>query len=52
VKSLCLFHHAPLRSDDENDKILAQYREVVTAQHDKFTLVSAYEGLEIPLGDE
>ena len=52
VKMLCLFHHAPLRSDDDNDKILAQYREVVTAQHDKFALVSAYEGLEIPLGDE
>ena len=52
VKRLCLFHHAPLRSDDDNDKILAQYREVVTAQNDKFDLVSAYEGLEIPLGDE
>ena len=52
VKQLCLFHHAPMRSDDDNDKILAQYRQVVTAQHDKFTLISAYEGLEIPLGDE
>lgn len=49
VKQLCLFHHAPLRSDDENDRILAQYREVTSA--DKFSLVSAYEGLEIPLGD-
>ena len=52
VKTLCLFHHAPLRSDDDNDKILAQYRGVVAAQNDKFSLVSAYEGLEIPLGDE
>ncbi len=52
VKTLCLFHHAPLRSDDENDQILAQYRGVVSAQNDKFDLVSAYEGLEIPLGDE
>jgi phosphoribosyl 1,2-cyclic phosphodiesterase len=50
VKALCLFHHAPLRSDDDNDKILATYREVTQA--DKFELVSAYEGLEIPLGDE
>jgi phosphoribosyl 1,2-cyclic phosphodiesterase len=49
VKQLCLFHHAPMRSDDDNDRILAHYREVVSA--DKFTLVSAYEGLEIPLGD-
>ena len=51
VKQLCLFHHAPLRSDDENDAILAKYREVVTQANDKFTIVSAYEGLEIPLGD-
>lgn len=52
VKTLCLFHHAPLRSDDENDKILAEYRGVVTAQQEKFDLVSAYEGLELTLGDE
>jgi phosphoribosyl 1,2-cyclic phosphodiesterase len=49
VKKLCLFHHAPLRSDDDNDKILATYREITAA--DKFELLSAYEGLEIPLGD-
>jgi phosphoribosyl 1,2-cyclic phosphodiesterase len=49
VKKLCLFHHAPMRSDDDNDKILAAYREITHA--DKFELLSAYEGLEIPLGD-
>lgn len=49
VKQLCLFHHAPMRSDDENDQILATYRELTQA--DKFSLISAYEGLEIPLGD-
>jgi len=52
AKRLCLFHHAPMRSDDDNDRILAQYREVVRAQEDRFELVSAYEGLEITLGDE
>jgi phosphoribosyl 1,2-cyclic phosphodiesterase len=52
VKHLCLFHHAPARTDDENDAILAVYREVVKAQNDKFELSSAYEGLEITLGDE
>lgn len=52
AKTLCLFHHAPLRTDDENDQILAQYRGVVAAQNDSFDLVSAYEGLEIALGDE
>ncbi len=52
AKTLCLFHHAPMRTDDENDKILEQFRGVVAAQNDAFGLVSAYEGLEIPLGDE
>ncbi len=52
VKRLCLFHHAPLRSDDENDQILAQYREVCRAANDKFEMHSAYEGLEMTLGDE
>lgn len=50
AKQLCLFHHAPLRSDDENDAILARYREVAASE--PFSLVSAYEGLEIPLGDQ
>ncbi|MFN0247143.1 MAG: MBL fold metallo-hydrolase [Kofleriaceae bacterium] len=52
VKRLCLFHHAPMRSDDDNDRILAQYRSVVTAQGDTFDLVSAFEGLEIELGEQ
>ncbi len=52
AKRLCLFHHAPLRSDDDNDRILAQYRSVVTAQGDRFELVSAFEGLEIALGEQ
>ncbi len=51
VKQLCLFHHAPMRSDDDNDAILAQYRQVVANANDKFSLLSAYEGLEISLGD-
>lgn len=52
AKQLCLFHHAPLRSDDENDAILAMYREVALVGDQPLTLVSAYEGLEIALGDE
>lgn len=51
ARTLCLFHHAPLRSDDDNDRILAAYREVVRAQHERFELISAYEGLELTLGD-
>jgi hypothetical protein len=41
-----------MRSDDDNDKILAKYRDVIHQQNDRFELVSAYEGLEIALGDE
>lgn len=52
AKRLCLFHHAPMRSDDDNDRILEQYRSVVHAQNDRFELLSAYEGLELTLGDE
>lgn len=48
AKQLCLFHHAPLRSDDENDQILAAARQ---AAGDRVAVVSAYEGLEIALGD-
>ena len=48
AKQLCLFHHAPLRSDDENDQILATAREAAGTD---IAVVSAYEGLEIPLGD-
>jgi phosphoribosyl 1,2-cyclic phosphodiesterase len=51
VKRLCLFHHAPLRSDDDNDEILARYRRLVAAAGDRFEVLSAYEGLELALGD-
>jgi ribonuclease BN (tRNA processing enzyme) len=49
VKRVCLYHHAPLRSDDENDAILAHYRELV--KDEPLQLLSAYEGLEVTLGD-
>jgi phosphoribosyl 1,2-cyclic phosphodiesterase len=51
VKRLCLFHHAPLRTDDENDAILAHYRDVVVRAGDPFEVLSAYEGLTVELGD-
>ena len=51
VKRLCLYHHAPLRSDEQNDAILAQYRAQVKASGDPFEVLSAYEGLAIPLGE-
>jgi len=51
VRRLCLFHHAPLRSDDDNDAILARYRGVAAAAGDRFEVLSAYEGLELTLGN-
>jgi phosphoribosyl 1,2-cyclic phosphodiesterase len=52
VKQLCLFHHAPMRSDDDNDKILAATRATAGELAQNLAVSSAYEGLEIPLGDE
>jgi phosphoribosyl 1,2-cyclic phosphodiesterase len=52
VKQLCLFHHAPMRTDDENDAILAQYRAVVAAQGERFSVAMAFEGLEVTLGED
>jgi phosphoribosyl 1,2-cyclic phosphodiesterase len=51
AKRLCLFHHAPLRSDDENDVILAHYQGLVRVAGDNLEVMSAYEGLEVNLGD-
>jgi phosphoribosyl 1,2-cyclic phosphodiesterase len=52
VRTLCLYHHAPLRSDDDNDAILASYRDVIRASGDAFELISAYEGLELVLAGD
>ncbi len=52
VRRLCLFHHAPMRSDDANDAILARVRAQAAAAGDRFEVLSAYEGLELALGDE
>ena len=52
VRRLCLFHHAPLRSDDANDAILATYRGVAASAGDRFEVLSAYEGLELTLGED
>ncbi|HUJ63835.1 MAG TPA: MBL fold metallo-hydrolase [Kofleriaceae bacterium] len=51
VKALALFHHAPMRSDEENDAILAAVRESSRAAGDQLAIHSAYEGLELTLGD-
>jgi phosphoribosyl 1,2-cyclic phosphodiesterase len=52
VKTLCLYHHAPARTDDQQDQILAQYREVIRGTGDSFDVIAAYEGLEVVLGED
>ena len=52
VKRLCLYHHAPLRTDDENDAILERHRTLAAQRREAFEVLSAYEGLELLLGDE
>ncbi len=50
VKQLVLYHHAPARSDDQQDAILSEYRQKLRGSDLK--LEAAYEGLEIALGDD
>ena len=51
AKRLCLYHHAPMRSDDANDAILAGTRAAALAVGARFEVLSAYEGLEVMVGD-
>lgn len=50
VKTLCLYHHAPARTDDQQDAILAQYRAALVG--DDLELCAAYEGMEVELGGD
>jgi phosphoribosyl 1,2-cyclic phosphodiesterase len=52
VKRLCLYHHAPNRTDDQQDVILEQYRTIVHEAGDEFEVLAAAEGLEVVLGDD
>jgi|SRR5688572_9324776 phosphoribosyl 1,2-cyclic phosphodiesterase len=52
VKTLCLFHHAPMRTDDQQDAILAEYQAVVHHAGDAFDVICAHEGLELALGEQ
>ena len=48
VGTLALYHHAPSRSDDQQDAILTQYRAGLNGQ--PLQLIAAYEGLEVNVG--
>lgn len=47
AKTLCLFHHAPARTDDEQDRILAACRTALARE--PLEVVAAFEGMEIDL---
>jgi len=47
AKTLCLFHHAPARSDDEQDALLERYQELM--KDDELEIVAAYEGMLVDL---
>lgn len=50
VKTLALYHHAPERTDEQEDAILAETRKLVSGSG--LEVVAAYEQLEVKLGDE
>ena len=49
AKRLCLFHHAPTRTDDEQDQILATYTEAL--EDDPLELLCAAEGMVVDLAE-
>ena len=48
AKTLCLFHHAPTRTDDQQDQILATYQHLL--RDDDLEIVCAAEGMVVDLG--
>lgn len=48
VKTLALYHHAPARTDDEQDAIYATYQTALA--RGPLELVAAYEGLTLDVG--
>ena len=47
VKRLILFHHAPYRSDEEIDALLADHRDELYRQGVRLRLDAAYEGMTL-----
>lgn len=52
VKCLCLYHHAPMRTDDAQDAILLAARWAAKSSGAPCNVIAAYEGLEVTLGDD
>lgn len=51
VKTLALYHHAPNRTDDEQDQLLADYRAALAEAGDSLQLFAAKEGMEVKVGE-
>ncbi|WP_298819212.1 MBL fold metallo-hydrolase [Chloroflexus sp.] len=47
VEQLLIFHHAPTRTDDELDAIVAHFRAWLAAQNSSLRLIAAAEGMEL-----
>jgi len=52
VKTLCLYHHAPARTDDQQDAILTDYQARIRKAGFGCALLAAREGMELVLGDD
>ncbi|MEZ4364688.1 MAG: MBL fold metallo-hydrolase [Kofleriaceae bacterium] len=52
VPRLCLYHHAPARTDDQLDAVLEACRAGVRAAGTGIEVLAAYEGLELVLGED
>jgi phosphoribosyl 1,2-cyclic phosphodiesterase len=50
VKTLCLYHHAPTRSDEQQDEILEQYRTKLAGED--LEIIAAREGMEVVIGGD
>ena len=50
ARALALYHHAPERSDDEIDAMLAETRKVAASAARGLSVIAAYEGLDVRLG--
>jgi phosphoribosyl 1,2-cyclic phosphodiesterase len=52
VRKVCLFHHAPMRTDDQLDAIVAATQATSRGAGDPFDVLAAHEGLELVLGED
>ncbi len=49
VKTIALYHHAPARTDDQQDAILEMYQEGTV--NEDFDIIATHEGMEVTLGE-